>query len=247
LLSNNRVLITGADSGMGISISDMFLQNNAKLVLLYHKNRTKIDKLLENNPKKSSVEVYQTDLLNVNEIQKTMNLVIGAGNVDGFIHSVTLPITNKSTAEKQWSDYQSHIELQTRSFFQIVQSILPSMKTKKRGKIISILTSYTVGKPPSNMSDYILAKYSLLGLSKSLAVELGPFGISVNCISPSMTNTPLIEKLPSKLKELTAAQIPMGRLAEPLDVASTALFLCSKYSDYISGENLLVSGGSTMH
>lgn len=233
---------------MGISICETFLQNNAKLVLLYHKDRTKIDKLLENNPnKKSAVDVYQVDLLNSNEIQKTMESVLRLGYVDGFVHSVTLPITNKSITEKQWSDYQSHIELQTKSFLQIVQSLIPSMKIKKHGKIVSILTSYTVGRPPSNMSDYIVAKYSLLALSKSLSVELGPFGITVNCISPSMTNTPLIEKLPLKLKELTAVQVPIGRLAEPVDVASTALFLCSKHSDYISGENLLVSGGNTMH
>jgi len=248
LLSNNRILITGANSGMGISICETLLKNNAKLVIFYHRNRSEIDKLLENNPsKKSLVEIFQVNLLDYNEILKTMNSIFKSGAVDGFIHSVTLPITIKSATEKQWSDYQSHIELQTKSFLQIIQSLIPSMKKKKRGKIVSILSSSTVGRPPGNMSDYLVAKYSLLALSKSLAVELGPFGINVNCISPSMTNTPLIEKFPSKLKELTAVQVPLGRLAEPEDVASTVLFLCSKNSDYISGENLLISGGITMH
>jgi 3-oxoacyl-[acyl-carrier protein] reductase len=121
------------------------------------------------------------------------------------------------------------------------------MKERKRGKIISILTSYTVGRPPNNISPYLVGKYSLLGLSKSLAVELGPYGITINCISPSMTNTPLIEKLPSKLKEITASQIPLGKLAEPKNVASVALFLCSDHADYISGENILVTGAQTMH
>lgn len=247
MLSNKRILITGANSGIGISISEILLQNNAKLVLFYHKDRTKIDTLLENKINKKSVDVYQVDLLNSSEIQKTLESILESDGIDGFIHSVTLPMENKNVLEKQWSDYQSNIELQTKSFLQIIQSLIPSMKIKNHGKIISILTSYTVGRPPTNISDYLVAKYALLGLSKSLAVELGSSGISVNCISPSMTNTPLIEKIPNKLKELTAAQVPMGRLAEPIDVASVALFLCSDHSNYITGENLLVSGGNTMH
>jgi 3-oxoacyl-[acyl-carrier protein] reductase len=120
------------------------------------------------------------------------------------------------------------------------------MKTKKYGKIVNILTAYTNGKPPTGISDYIVGKYSLLGLAKSLAVEVGKDGITVNCISPSMTETPLISHLPEKLKEFSASQVPIGRLAKPSDIASLALFLCSKQSDYISGENIMVSGGSIM-
>ena len=122
-----------------------------------------------------------------------------------------------------------------------------NMKSKKVGKIISILTTYVVGSPPSKISDYIVGKYSLLGLTKCFAVELAPFGITVNSISPSMTDTPLIEDLPLKLKQITANQNPMKRLCEPHDVASAVLFFCSKHSNFITGENLIVSGGHTMH
>jgi len=130
---------------------------------------------------------------------------------------------------------------------EILKFLIPIMKEKHKGKIVSILTEYTIGRPPPKISNYIVGKYALLGFCKALASELGPFGINVNCISPSMTNTSLISKLPSKLKEMTASQIPLKRLAEPEDIASTTLFLCSKDSDYITGENILVSGGNTMH
>jgi len=248
LLKDKRILITGANGGIGISLCETLLQNNAKLVLLYNQKRENINKFLETHrDSNSSIEIQQVDLLNNLKLEHTMNSVLESGQIDTFIHSVTLPIKNKSIIDIRWEDYLSHIEIQTRSFLQIVQSLIPSMKAKKRGKIISILTSYTVGRPPNSMSDYIVGKYSLLGLSKSLAIELGHLGITVNCISPSMTNTPLIEKLPSKLKEIVVSQIPLGRLAEPEDISSVALFLCSKYSDYVSGENFLVTGGQTMH
>ena len=121
------------------------------------------------------------------------------------------------------------------------------MKERKYGRIVNILTSYVIGRPPNNQSSYIVSKYSLLGLSKSLSVELGSYGITVNSVSPSMTNTNLIEKLPLKLKEIIANNVPVGRLADPNDITSAVLFLCSKNSSYISGENILVSAGETMH
>jgi NAD(P)-dependent dehydrogenase (short-subunit alcohol dehydrogenase family) len=81
-----------------------------------------------------------------------------------------------------------------------------------------------------------------------MAVELGKFGIRVNSISPSMVNSPLTDKLPSKLKEITKSQIPLeSRLAEPTEVAGVALFLCSEYANYVNGENILVTGGSSMN
>jgi len=246
LLTGQRILITGANGGIGKAICEILLQNNAKLVLFYNKNKTQVDKLLEKYGN-DSIEIHEVDLLNIKKIENVMNLISSSDKIDCFIHSVTIPIENKEITKLQWEDYQSHIDIQTRSFLQIVQSLMPNMKEKKQGRIISILTSYTIGRPPNNMSPYIVGKYSLLGLSKSLAVELGPYGITVNCISPSMTNTALIEKLPSKLKEITASQVPLGRLAEPKDVASMVLFVCSRSSDYISGENFLVTGGQTMH
>lgn len=215
--------------------------------MLYHQKRQNIDRLLERYKDSSMVSVHQVDLLDSDKIGQTMKSIVESAPVDIFVHAVTLPIKNQNVVDMQWKEYQSHIDIQTRSFFQIVRSLIPSMTVKKRGKIISILTSATVGRPPSNMSDYIVAKYSLLGLSKSMAAELGHLGITVNCISPSMTNTPLIEKFPIKLKEIAASQAPLGRLAEPSDISSLVMFLCSNNADYISGENFLVAGGQTMH
>ena len=248
MLANHRVLITGANGGMSISIIETLLKNNANLVLLYNKNRNEIDKFLTDNKNfQPHVEIYQVDLLDSKQLNNTLKKILDIATIDTFVHSVTLPVLNQAVTQLKWDDYQLHIELQTKSYLEIIQSLLPGMKEKNQGKIISILTSYTVGSPPNKISNYIVGKYSLLGLSKALAVELGPFGITVNCISPSMTDTPLIRNLPSKLKEITANQVPLKRLAKPQDVASTVLFLCSKYADYINGENMLVTGGQTMH
>jgi len=96
------------------------------------------------------------------------------------------------------------------------------------------------------LSSYITAKQSSLGLSKSLAVELGQYGINVNCVSPSLIDDSLTSFMPSKLKEIISNQTPMKRLSEPTDVANTPLFLCFNLSNFITGENIIVSGGQNI-
>lgn len=247
MLENSRILITGANGGIGRAIAEKLLVNNAKLFLFYHQRRNEIDKLIEKFPNlKSSIKIYKVDLLATENINQVLLEVLKEGPIDTFIHCVTIPIENKEILKMDWSEFLSHIDIQTKSFFQIIKSIVPPMKDSKRGRIISILSSYSVGRPPTKIGHYLVGKYSLFGLSKSLSVELGPFGITVNCISPTMTETSLTEKLPSKTKEIMANQIPLRRLARPEDISGMVLFLCSKDSDFITGENFLIAGGERM-
>ena len=248
MLNKKHVLITGCNGGIGIEILKLLVKNNAKISVSYHKNRNQIDRFLaENKEYGKNIQVYQADLTNDNELDTMLNSILNDQSIDIFIHLPTHPYVHKDLMKTTWQDIQNHINLQAKSFFNISKHSVPNMKLKKHGVIINILTSYVVGKPPSGVSDYLVGKYSLLGLTKSMAVELGKFGIRVNSISPSMVNTPLIDKLPSKLKEMTKSQIPLeSRLAEPMEIAGVVLFLCSEYASYINGDNILVTGGSSM-
>ena len=249
MLSGKRILITGANGGIGYAISELLLKNNAKIDLIYHKNKQNIERLIRDNPDKlQDISIHQVDLTKDEELKDVLTTITSTNPADIFIHSPTYPTPHKSIMNMEWSEFQKHIELQSKAFFQITKSLFPNMKKQKMGRIISILTSYVVNEPPSGLSDYVVAKYSLLGLSKCMATELGKFGIRVNSISPSIVNTPLIDKLPSKFKEIVSSQIPLeNKFAEPSDVAGLALFLCTDYSNYISGENILLSGGYSMH
>jgi len=216
--------------------------------LFYNNNSDNIDELKrESNPLKQEIESFQVDLSDINKIKKTMNEVLKTKSIDIFIHSVSLPLKIKKIVDCDWKEFEEHINLQTRSFFEISKAIIPGMKTKKNGKIVNILTSSVIGSPPNMLSSYVTAKHSSLGLSKSLAVELGSYGINVNCVSPSLIDDSLTSFMPSKLKEIIISQTPMKRLAKPLDVTNTVLFLCSNLSDFITGENIVISGGQSTH
>ena len=159
MLSGQQILITGANSGIGRSICKTLLKNNAKLILFYHKNRDAIDEL--QTKYQSLIQSHQVDLLNTSQVESVMLDILKTKSIDCFIHCVSLPLKVKNFTNLTWDDIESHIEIQTRSFFQIVKNLVPLMKTRKHGKIISILTSAVINKPPTNMLDYIVGKYSL--------------------------------------------------------------------------------------
>ena len=118
--------------------------------------------------------------------------------------------------------------------------------TRKKIKFIVLLTEYCFGRPPQRVSHYVTAKYSLMGLSKTMAIELARYGSTVNMISPGMTNTDLLNNLPSKLIEIEEKKNPLKRIAEPEDIANAVLFLASEESNYYNGTNLLINGGNVI-
>ena len=244
MLKNNHILITGANGGIGFAITKLLADQNAKLTLLYHENNQNIEKLKNES---HGIEIEKVDLANTTALDKLITSILEKHPIDVFIHCPAYPIQHRDIMKTTWNDFQKQFDLQTKSFFQISKSLVPHMKSKKYGKIISILTSYVVGKPPNGVVDYVVGKYSLLGLTKCMAAELGSFGIRVNSVSPSMVNTPLTEPLPRILKETIKSQIPLeNRLAEPSEVAEVVLFLCTEGANYITGENILITGGYSM-
>ena len=243
---DKHILITGANGGIGFEVVKLLAEQRANLTLLYHKNSQQLENF--ETPGTNLLHLYKVDLANEKELDKTISSILENHPIDIFIHSPAYPIQHKDITNTAWNDFQKQFDLQTKSFLQISKLIIPHMKSQKFGKIISILTSYVVGKPPNGITDYVVGKYSLLGLTKCMAAELGSFGIRANSVSPSIVNTPLTDPLPSKLKEITKSQIPLeNRLAEPSEVAEVVLFLCGDGSNYITGENILVTGGYSMH
>jgi 3-oxoacyl-[acyl-carrier protein] reductase len=120
------------------------------------------------------------------------------------------------------------------------------MAERRLGRIINIGSIVADATPPTNQSAYVVAKASLAALTKSMAVELGPKGITVNLVAPGMTDTMFIGDMPQKARMVTEMQTPMRRLAQPEDIAEVIAFLAGPGGAYVTGETVRVCGGSMM-
>jgi NAD(P)-dependent dehydrogenase (short-subunit alcohol dehydrogenase family) len=116
----------------------------------------------------------------------------------------------------------------------------------RRGAVVWVLTTATIGAPPKQMSAYASGKMAALGLMRCLAAEYASKGIRFNAVSPGFTETPLTATTPAEVRELYRKAIPMGRLASPEDTASAVSYLVSEGSAFVTGVNLPVCGGAVM-
>lgn len=241
-----KIFITGATGGIGSQIVELLAGEDVEFFLQYFNEEKKKEKENYFKHLRSKISFFKADLTDEKQTKEMLNLILEKGGADIIIHCVSLPIQRNELAKKDWADFEKHISLQTKSFFLITKHLVPVMVQKKKGKIISILTEAVTGKPPTNIADYVTAKYALYGLSKCIASEYGKFNITCNCISPGLTETELTKDTPSKLKELVASQTPLKRISTTKDIALVVKFLCSEDSNFITGENILVDGGFLM-
>lgn len=226
---NRNVLILGGTGSIGSAIASAFESCGANV---YRHGRS---------------GEYSADLSDSKQTYMLIERVLSkSGGIDVLVNSVSSPAVVQGFEKKNWDDFLKHINVQLRSCVETTRLVLPYMKQKRRGRMINILSTYVVGEPPASLSDYVTAKYALLGLTKALARELGKYNITVNAVSPSFVKNDFTNFIPEKLTEIIISQTPLNRLVIPEDIASAVLFLASDSSNYITGENLIVSGGSIM-
>ena len=127
--------------------------------------------------------------------------------------------------------------------FHCIQAVLPRMIERKRGAIVNVSTVFTEAPPPEQ-TRYVVAKSALVGLTRSLAVELAPHGIRVNLVAPSFALTDLTRNVPKILLREKKSQVPMGRFATTEEIAQAILVLGSELLPFTSGQQIVLAGGA---
>lgn len=246
-IKDKVALIIGGTGGIGSAVCIQLAKDGFNLIIHYHNNKKFATKL------KSEVEklnqkaiIVKADILNDSEIKEMVTKGLRAfEQISVVVNCAASEIPNIKFQDLLWLDFLKQLELNIKATFTICKEILPGMLKNGYGKIINI-GSFSVDKPNHEWASYITAKSALVGLTKSMAIELAPKGIRVNLVTPSLMNTDLTVDIPEKIKLLTAAQTPLRRLANTSDVASVISFFASEKSDFITGENIRVNGGQIM-
>tara|TARA_B100001057_G_scaffold498395_1_gene605248 strand:+ start:15 stop:746 length:732 start_codon:yes stop_codon:yes gene_type:complete len=242
MIKNKKIFITGASGGIGLAICKKFIQNNSTLVLT-SSSEEKIQNLKNifgENHFYFKVDISNADSLQIclNEISKTHKdisvIVNNAGTTqDGLI------------LRMKHDDWSKVIQTNLNSNYQIIKTLLPNMLSNKIGKIIGISSIVaTTGNP--GQANYVASKSGLIGLYKTIALEVAKRNINVNLISPGFISTTMTNKLTIEQKENYLKRIPMMKFGDPEDVANLVYFLSGEDSSYITGQNLHVNGGMLM-
>ena len=242
-MAKDVILVTGASSDMGAEIIREISGKENIVIAHFNKSGEIVQKLKDEMD--SEIIPVKADLTVEKEISGFIGFIREKyGSPDKIVHLPAPKIRNIRFKDVLWRDFEDDINLQLKSIVLILKEFLPVMAKKKRGKVIFMLSSCTFNVPPRFFSNYVTVKYAVLGLMKSLAADYAGKGININAVSPSMTETKFLDNIDRKIVKLNADSNPTNRNACVKDIAPLVKFLLSKESDYLTGINISVTGGS---
>ena len=245
---NKIYLILGASSDVGFELVKQLIETERNSLFLCHYRTSgkEINAITPENDNK--IESIQADLSNAEDVEKLIEKIQKECGCPS--HIVHLPAgTFQYTRLKkfEWEQFQQELEIQVHSLIKILQTFLPQMmKRESIGKIVIMLTSYTLSNPPKFMMSYVMTKYTLLGLMKSLSSDYAGKNVCINAISPSMIETKFLKNIDDRLIQLNAQNSTLGKNASVKDIVPGIRFLLSKDSDFVHGINLNISNGNVI-
>ena len=258
ILSGRTALVTGSTSGIGLAYAKALAAEGANVVINGFGDAAAIEAERVGLEALSGAKAHYSDadLTKVDAIEAMMKTVGDVfGGVDILINNAGVQHVSP-VDEFPVAKWDLIIALNLTAAFHAIRLALPAMKAKKWGRIINTASAHSLVASP-NKSAYVTAKHGLVGLSKTVALEVATMGITSNCISPGYVWTPLVEnQIPDTMKArgLTRDQVindvlldaqPTKQFVTPEQVAALALFLCGDAAAQITGANLSVDGGWT--
>lgn len=247
MLKGKVALITGATRGIGKAIALKFAENGADIAINYRSDNEALKNLVRELENKGvKVLPVQGDVSILEDANRIVKETVeGLGKLDILVNNAGVTKDGLIVRMKE-EDFDSVINTNLKGTFNTMKATSSIMMKQRSGKIINI--SSVVGLVGNaGQSNYSASKAGIIGLTKSVARELGGRGINVNAIAPGFIQTDMTDVLPDKLKESMETSIPLKKLGDPEDVANLALFLGSNLSDYITGQVIAVDGGMTMN
>ncbi len=230
--------ITGAGSGIGAVTAKRFAAEGAKLALT-DVNQESLDKVASEIG--GDVLTTIADVSNRDQVQaNAKNIVEKFGQLDILIANAGLTRDGLSLKMSE-ANWDLVLDVNLKGTFFCCQAAMRHMMSQKSGRIVTTASVASLGNP--GQVNYSAAKAGIIGLTKTLALELAHFGITVNCVAPGATDTPMLQALKDEVREGMLKMIPLKRFASPDDIAAAHLFFCSDDAAYVTGQVLFVDGG----
>jgi NAD(P)-dependent dehydrogenase (short-subunit alcohol dehydrogenase family) len=241
-LRGHTALITGAGQGIGRACAEVFADRGADLLLLDKNAETLNEAAKLSRPGRIKVTALAVDLTDLENLHKTLEIACRDLTVDILVNNAGFDRPGTS-AKLDMSGFQAVLEIHLAVPLFLVKFFLPAMRARKWGRIINVSSVYGLIGAKGEVA-YSTAKAGIVGLTKSIAKEAGPDGVTVNAVLPGLTRTPTIERvMADKFKQAIIQETPLGRIAEAEEVAKVIAFLASDDASYITAAAIPVSGG----
>lgn len=232
-------IIIGASSDVGLEVAKNLTKKKKKLLLTYFKNKEFLKKEMKN---KKSNFLLKLDLNSFIDLNKIKKFVKNKYSIKSIVYTVSGEIEFRTLKDTNQNDIKREINIQTIGLFNLVKTLLEDLKSNECS-IVVIGSDVVFGKPPIKMLTYNVAKNSLLGMTKSLAVELGSKGIRVNMVSPGIIQAKASSNFPPITREKYKVETTLNKIATVKNISEIIEFLLSKKSSHITGVNLRANGG----
>lgn len=239
-----QALVTGGSRGIGRAICTELAEHGFDVAFTYYKNEQLARNLeSELTAKGYRAKAYCMELSSPESIEQNMDKILADfPQLEVLVNNAAMTIDGL-TMRYKLEDFNQLMNTNLRGSFLVTQAVLRPMIKSRRGSII-FMSSVAGQMGNAGQVVYSATKAALLGMTKSLAKELGSRGIRVNAVAPGFIKTDMTESLPAQTKQSILGQIPLGSFGEPVDVAKAVLFLVS--SKYITGEVIAINGGLYM-
>ncbi len=241
-------LVTGGAGGIGRAICQRLAAEGFQVVVNYRSSEARAAETVRAIEAAGGAAIaVQADIASPEAVQALVDQAVRAyGTVTLLVNNASPRIHAVPFDDLEWQDLALHLDVQLKGAFSLARAVVPAMKASGYGRIVSITSQVVDGTPTPGWTAYTVAKAAQAAFTRCLAAELGPAGITVNNVSPGMTDTAMIGDLSEKSRLIVARQTPLRRLAGPQDIAGAVAYLASEAAEFITGETLRVNGGLVM-
>jgi NAD(P)-dependent dehydrogenase (short-subunit alcohol dehydrogenase family) len=243
-LAGRVALVTGAGSGIGEATARRFAADGAVVVVNdvdADRARTVATAIGKDGGKAAAIGA---DVTRRDEVERLVAAIVAEhGRLDVLINNAGInrdAMSHKMT-EEQWDQV---LTVNLKGTFLCAQAALPRMRERGWGRVVNTSSIGSLGN--IGQANYSASKAGVIGLTKTLALEYAKYGVTVNCVAPGAVMTPMLAGVPEQIREKITAQIPVGRIAEPREIAAVHAFLASGEAAFITGQVIFVDGGMSV-
>lgn len=238
-IMSKTVFITGGSRGIGAATARVFYENGYNVVINYNKSENKAESLCKELP---GILALKGDVSKEEDVLRMLDIATSRfGKIDVLINNAGVSSSSLVT-ETDLSDWENLFKVNVTGTFLMSKHFGKQMVQNHSGKIINISSIWGISGA-SCESCYSASKGAVIAFTKALAKELGPSGITVNCVAPGFIDTDMNSHLSKEDIDGFANETPLGRIGKPEEVAKTLLFLSSEGADFITGQVLGCDGG----